>query len=109
MTQIEQDQAALRLFQERVRVRLPGVEPHFVLFGSKARGDDRVDSDVDVLVIVPRDDLSTRDAVYAASVDVSLACDAVVSPKVRSREAFARMRTSPAPFAREVTRDGVPL
>lgn len=109
MTVHGRDRAALDAFRDSVKLNLPGVETRLVLFGSKARGDDTAVSDIDVLVIVPDDDLRTRDAVYAASVDVSLAFGVVLSPKVKSAAVFGRMLGSGAPFARNVTREGVLL
>ena len=109
MTAKETDRTALRAFSEHMHARLPETQVDVLLFGSKARGDDRFDSDIDVLVIVPNDDLQTRDAIYGASLDVSLEHDVVISPKVRSREAFERMRNGTTPFARNVIREGVPI
>jgi predicted nucleotidyltransferase len=45
------------------------------LFGSKARGDDKPDSDIDMLVIVASDDWHIRDKVYDVATDMLLQAD----------------------------------
>lgn len=52
-----------------------------ILFGSRARGDNRVDSDYDLLVVVP-DHLYSRDlkqGMFSAVNDVNLGTDVIVT------------------------------
>lgn len=50
------EQQALTEFRRELLDRFNGLIQTIVLFGSKARGDDTVDSDIDLLVVVRTDD-----------------------------------------------------
>ena len=54
------------------------------LFGSKARGDFDVDSDLDVLVLATHDEWQFRQAISFLAADISLDHDLVLAPKVVS-------------------------
>jgi predicted nucleotidyltransferase len=59
----------LRAFQSEIQSRLPGKVSRIVLFGSRARGDARRDSDYDLAVFVR--DLANRREVNHLLVDVA--------------------------------------
>jgi len=61
---------ALRLFIEKVR-RLPRPPEMIVLYGSRARGDHRPDSDYDLLVVLTEKDWQTVDELYQAVQEVA--------------------------------------
>lgn len=77
-----------------------------LLFGSRARGESRPDSDVDVLVVVrgPFDygDLIRRTSSIVST--LSLRYDVVISRVFVSKEQFDRERS---PFLLNVRREGV--
>jgi len=76
------------------------------LFGSRARGDARSDSDIDVLVVV-RGDFDYGDLIRRTSFIVSalsLQHDVVISRAFVSKEQFAREQS---PFLLNVRREGV--
>ena len=79
------------------------------LFGSKARGDDRPDSDIDVLVIVAPDDWHICDTVYDIATDVLLEADICISPKVISKGLLAQLQRENASFARNVNKDAITI
>jgi uncharacterized protein len=78
------------------------------LFGSRARGDQRADSDVDVLVVLNGDfhpfDLIEETGNLVAS--LSLQFDLVISLAFVSRERFENENS---PFMLNVRREGVPV
>jgi hypothetical protein len=56
------------------------------LFGSKARGDDKPDSDIDMLVIVASDDWHIRDKVYGVATDLLLQSDVCKQRRLSAKD-----------------------
>ncbi len=77
------------------------------LFGSKARGDDRPKSDVDVLVIVATDDWHIRDTVYDVATDMLLQMDVCISPKVIGKNRFDQLCKEGTCFIHNISRDAI--
>jgi uncharacterized protein len=79
-----------------------------LLFGSRARGDARADSDIDVLVIL-RDEFDYGEAVECTSElisTLSLENDIVLSTVFVTKRRFEQENT---PFLLNVRREGVPV
>jgi predicted nucleotidyltransferase len=79
------------------------------LFGSKARGDDHPDSDIDVLVIVATDDWHIRDKVYDVATDMLLQADVCISPKVISQSRFVQLCKEGTSFIHNVSKDAITI
>lgn len=76
-----------------------------ILFGSVARGDDRSDSDIDILVITSDEDFRLREYLTGLAFDLLMQAGERLSVKVISRADVAAHRQYP--FIRHVLRDGV--
>lgn len=105
----EKDQLALKKFKEAVAKALGDELVELTLFGSKARGDAREDSDIDVLVITSSGNWRLRDVVYGIVTDILLDDDVIVSPKVIGKEDYKRLYEKGYPFVKNVIRDGVAI
>ena len=79
------------------------------LYGSRARGDHRPDSDYDVFVVLHERTRDAVDRLYDAVVDVVCESGSLVSLKVVSRQHFARLVAAGNPLVANVLLDGVPL
>ena len=79
------------------------------LFGSRARGDHRPDSDYDVLVVLRERTRPVVDAMYDAVVDVVCETGSLVSLKIVSQESFESSMAEGNPLVANVLREGVPL
>jgi predicted nucleotidyltransferase len=95
-------------FLDRIQGIRPGVE-RLVLFGSRARGDHRPDSDYDLLVVVGRRSADVIDALYEAVLDVLLAHGRLVSLKIIESRELARLEALGSPFVTRVAEEGVPV
>lgn len=80
-----------------------------ILFGSRARGDDRTDSDYDLLIVVPRKDDQLIDSLYEGVMDVLLAHGRLISLKIFPEGEFKRLTQLETPFMQRVKAEGVPL
>jgi predicted nucleotidyltransferase len=100
---------AVRSYQAALAQRFGSRLSEVRLFGSRARGDARPDSDVDLLVLI--DDLTWREAVEAIDLgtEEELRSGVLLSPLPHATAAFQRLCELETGFARDVERDGVRL
>ncbi|MDQ1317454.1 MAG: uncharacterized protein QG588_1106 [Candidatus Poribacteria bacterium] len=103
----EKDQLALKKFKEAVTKALGNEFVELKLFGSKARGDAREDSDIDVLVITNSGNWRLSDVVYHIVTDILLDDEIDISPKVIGKEDYKRLYEKGYPFVKDVIRDGI--
>ena len=105
----ELERQVLASFRNRVRAQLREEQIEVMLFGSKARGEDREDSDLDVLVIVSGEDWRLSDHVYGIATDLLLETGVCISPKIISARQYRLLQEEEAPFVRNVIRDAVAI
>ena len=79
-----------------------------LLYGSRARGDNRPDSDIDILIVL-KDDFNYSEMLRLSSdiaASLSLENDVVISRAFVSKEQFENRQT---PFLMNVRREAVPV
>lgn len=96
---------ALRLFIEKVQ-RLPKPPEMIVLYGSRARGDHRPDSDYDLLVVLSEKDAETIDQLYRAVQEVELETIRAISLLIRTREQYEIARSRGERVLRDMEEEG---
>jgi uncharacterized protein len=79
------------------------------LFGSKARGDDTFESDIDVLVVVADGDWVIKHEIRTLGARVSLNHDLLFNLYVIEQERWDWMRTIKHPLYRHIVADGIDL
>ena len=87
-----QEQQALQKFVNYLQKTIPDQIKILALFGSKVRGDSQQDSDIDVLVILAREDRQLRREILKQAARISLDYDILLSPRVISAERWEQMR-----------------
>lgn len=89
--------------------RLSPLRGDVVLFGSRARGDFREDSDWDLLVLLDKDRIepSDYDTVTYPMRELGWELDAEVNPILYTRQSWEARRHTP--FFKNVMAEGVPL
>ena len=80
-----------------------------ILFGSKARGDSRSWSDIDILIVVDRDDWRLSHAISDLAADVSLEYNVLIGPRVIGKERWERMKQRRFGLYQNVATEGIPL
>jgi predicted nucleotidyltransferase len=96
------EKSVLKQFKASLKKTLGDQLDELMLFGSKARGDDRPDSDLDVLVIVTTDDWHICDVVYDIVTDIFLQTDISISPKVISKKFLEQLQKEDTFFFRNI-------
>ena len=100
------DEAAIKEARQLLFTQFP-VE-RVVLFGSKSRGTDDDESDIDLLVLTSRElGWRERGAIVDALYDIQLRHDVVLSPLVVPTVEWEQGLFSVQPLHREIERDGI--
>ncbi|MBI2298083.1 MAG: nucleotidyltransferase domain-containing protein [Armatimonadetes bacterium] len=102
----DQDRLAVEAAARLLRERYPVEE--VILYGSKARGDDTPESDIDLLVLTSCAlSQEMRAQLRHDVIDVGWEHDVLISPLVRDREEWLHGIYQVLPIRHEVERDGV--
>jgi len=79
------------------------------LFGSKARGDSDIESDLDVLVVLHDGDWRLRDEVALAAFEPMVEHSVVLSPLIIDVADYAWWQEHDAPIYRNICAEGIDL
>ncbi len=105
MRTIQAADSILQDFLKKIAVVRPQIR-QLILFGSRARGDHRLDPDYDLLVVVSRKDAALLDSLYDAVMDVLLAHGRLISLKIFSEAEFSRLMGLRTPFMMRIADEG---
>lgn len=103
--------AVAESFAERVRARFGPRARSVIAFGSRARGDARPDSDLDLLVLLDAMSLADRNELSDLGYDLMLekSLPFPVNPTVMTEQHFQWLSSLERLFPREIARDGIEL
>ncbi len=95
---------------KRVKSAVQALEPEaeVILYGSRARGTARADSDWDFLILLPEPvdrglEMRIKDCLY----DIELETDTVLSSIIRGKQEWLSRRYEVVPLRQEIERDGM--
>jgi len=103
------EQAAIMAYINRIREHFSDRILGVMLFGSKARGDADVESDLDLLVLVDIESPEVRSELWQMASDISLDYNLVLSPRVFGQARWNEMSHMRLPLYRAIMADGVVL
>jgi predicted nucleotidyltransferase len=101
------EQVWLYAYRRVLQEQHPGVVTRMVIYGSKARGDDHPDSDLDVLLIVQNDAAHLKRPLRRLGYELAAISDAVPSILAYTQDEWESRKASGAPFQQAVERDAV--
>jgi uncharacterized protein len=94
---------------EKIKDSVRSSDPNakLILFGSYARGDNRVDSDIDILVLIDKDRVSFEDRkrISYPLYHIEREAGIVISPMIFSKKLWETKHTI-TPFYKNVTLEG---
>lgn len=105
---LDNEREALSFLVEDLKKQFPGVD--IILFGSKVMGVPDLESDIDVLILLPcfvKDE--TRTIIIHKVFDVNLHFNTNISPVIISQDDWEHGPVSVLPIHETVERDGVVL
>jgi predicted nucleotidyltransferase len=105
----DNERQALEALVQRLYARYDGRIQSVVLFGSKARGDARPDSDIDVLVVLNSDEARLRSNVRRLAAQVSLEYDLLISVRAVGRSHWEELSRYRFPLYKAIQSEGIPL
>ncbi len=104
-----QERRAIEEFMQHIRRAFPRQVEQMILFGSKARGESDLDSDIDVLLVTDSEDWRFCHAISDIAADISLHYDVLIEPHVIEWTRWERMRRSRFVLCKTVRNEGVAL
>lgn len=105
----EKDRLAIQDFSQQVKKRLGKRVITIKLFGSKLKGIDTPESDIDIAVIVEKDSPDTWKKVIDIAFNVNLEHDVYISPRVIPLGVFEHPVWRITPFIRTIEKEAVSL
>lgn len=105
----KREREAVEEFVSLVVQRMSGQVKELTLFGSRARGDYRRNSDIDVLVLLNREDLKNWERIQSLSAFVSLKFDVVISALVMDTKRYKLHTQLRTLLFKNISQDGIRL
>jgi len=97
---------AVEEFVEAIYHHFSDMAAQIVLFGSKARGESHAGSDIDVLVVVRREDWRLSNAISTLAARISYEHDVLLGPVVIGQERWERMGREKFSLYRNIAWEG---
>jgi predicted nucleotidyltransferase len=107
ITKKEKD--ALQAFNQRLLTELGKQVQQVILFGSKARGDSALDSDIDVLILTDGENRQLRKTISKISSQIGLDYDVCLGALLIANKRWQQMSSERFSLCRNVERDGILL
>lgn len=100
---------ALKKFKERCFASFGEKIVEIQLFGSRARQNNKPDSDFDLFVVVNEDISSIEDKIIDIAFDINLKYGIYISPRVVSISILNNPLWKDLPFFTNVKKEGIPI
>jgi predicted nucleotidyltransferase len=103
----ENEEQALKRLRGELFARYPIID--FRLYGSKARGEKRQDSDLDVMIELPDYDRAIVEEIDDIVYRINLEHDVFISALVFGKDELEEGPMSESPIYKVIQREGIPL
>ena len=104
----KKEEKALNELKTQLKKKIPHVE--IILYGSKARGDSEISSDIDLLILVDENiNRKLKEKISDIRYDVELKHDVVFGVILENKEFWNSPLADAMPFHRNVEKEGIIL
>jgi len=103
------ERSAIEQAVQELKIKFPAEVRYVALFGSKARGDFRPYSDIDLLIISESDDWRTRHAIREPVFDINIDHSLLISPRVIGWERFQSLSFQQSGLFANLRQDAIEL
>lgn len=103
----QNEEGAIREFSLLLHKKIGADLVEIRVFGSKVRGEDSSESDIDILIILKQSDKKKRDVIADISFEVGLKYDLFLSTVVYEQDVFYSPLSQETLFYRNVQKEGV--
>jgi len=100
---------AVTLFRNLITKNLQDEISWIILFGSRARGDFRKDSDIDVFILLNKKSWEIRDRIYDSLTETILRYDVNISLRIYSQKEYQTSKSMGSPFIHNLEKEGIVL
>lgn len=101
------ERKAIEKFTQALKSKFPDEIAKVIIFGSKARGNARKESDIDILVIVTQNDWTIGDEIREIGYELDESIDYKFSIQVIPESHIKYLRDHNFQFIRNIEKDGV--
>lgn len=99
------EENAVRTLKESLAGQYPLLD--FRIFGSKIRGDDSDQSDIDVMIELPESNPEIESEIYDFVYDINLQNDCLISVVIFGKDEIEQGPLSESPIYKTIMREGV--
>ena len=101
----------LEKLRDELGLALGGNLDQVVLYGSRARGDEQADSDLDVLVVLRESGQSVRDTIHRVAYKLMWDCEfrPLISLNIIDRDHYQLLLEAGSSYLGNILREGIPL
>lgn len=105
----ENERKAIEEFKRKITQRLVGEILELKLFGSKARGDSKKDSDIDILLVLKSVSKEKENSIIDLTVEILLKYGIDISPHIYSKKEYSYLNKLPSIFMQILQREAFSL
>lgn len=110
MTQLTKDDCSwLNSYRTLLEIRYPNLLRNITIFGSKARGDGRDDSDLDVMITIRDGDWKLKWEIEGLGYELAVGGATVPTIMIITEEEKEELQNRESSFLETVQREGVPI
>lgn len=104
-----EDQTWLDAYQKALKEQYPGLVQEIIVFGSKARGDDRQYSDFDVFIVIREGDWKLKWELEGLGYELAIGTNTIPTIMIFNEEEKNGMANQRSSFYENIVEEGIKI